>query len=69
MHYIGDTTNAIRHLDHAIELDPSLEVAYRRLAEVYRQRNDADALNEVFQRYLKFRPQSVAARETLRDLP
>jgi len=65
----GDSSNAIRHLNHAIELDPSLEVAYRRLAEVYRQRNDAAALNEVFQRYLKFRPQSVAAREALRDVP
>ena len=62
---VGDLQNAIRHLNQAIALDPSLEVAYRRLAEVYRKRGNPLAIDQVFERYLKFRPQSLAAREAL----
>ena len=62
----GQLPNAIRHLNRAIKLDPSLEVAYRRLAEVYGKSGDSLAIDQVFARYLKFRPQSLAAREALR---
>ncbi len=55
----------MRDLNHAIELDPSLEVAYRRLAEVYAKSGDTAAIDQLFGRYLKFRPQSLAAREAL----
>jgi hypothetical protein len=62
----GDNEKAIRHLNRAIELDPSLEVAYRRLVEIYAKAHREDAVNDVFRRYLSFRPQSLAAREALR---
>jgi Tfp pilus assembly protein PilF len=62
---VGKLQEAERSLNHAIELDPSLEVAYRRLAEVYGKSGDASAIDQVFRRYLKFRPQSLAAREAL----
>jgi predicted Zn-dependent protease len=61
----GDFQGAIQHLNHAIALDPSLEVAYRRLAEVYRKSGDSAAIDQVFERYLKFRPKSLTAREAL----
>jgi predicted Zn-dependent protease len=63
--YVGDLQGAVRYLNHAIELDPSLEVAYRRLVEVYGKSGDTPAIDQVFGRYLKFRPQSLAAREAL----
>jgi tetratricopeptide (TPR) repeat protein len=61
----GDSETAIRHLNSAIELDPSLEVAYRRLVEVYSNSHRGDLIDDVFRRYLKFRPQSLAAREAI----
>lgn len=61
----GDLQGAVRQLNDAIELDPSLEVAYRRLAEVYGKMADTSAIDQVFERYLTFRPQSLAAREAL----
>ena len=63
--YVGDLQGAVRYLNQAIELDPSLEVAYRRLVEVYGKSGDTSAIDQVFGRYLKFRPQSLAAREAL----
>jgi Tfp pilus assembly protein PilF len=62
---VGDLQDAIRHLNHAIELDPSLEVAYRRLAEVYGKSGNSSAIDQVFEHFLEFRPQSLAAREAL----
>jgi len=62
---VGNFPDAKLHLNRAIELDPSLEVAYRRLAELYGKSGDTSAIDQVFERYLKFRPQSLAAREAL----
>jgi tetratricopeptide (TPR) repeat protein len=62
---LGDLQGAIQHLNRAIELDPSLEVAYRRLAEVYGKSGNSSAIDQVFKRFLEFRPRSLAAREAL----
>ena len=62
---LGKADDAIAHLNRAIQLDPSLEVAYRRLVEVYAKSNRERQIDEVFERYLKFRPQSLSAREAL----
>jgi hypothetical protein len=63
----GKRDAAIGHLNHAIDLDPSLEVAYRRLVEIYGAQHREGAVREVFERYLKFRPQSLAAHEAIRN--
>jgi tetratricopeptide (TPR) repeat protein len=62
----GESETAIGHLNRAIELDPSLEIAYRRLVEIYGKSHRDAAANDVFRRYLLFRPQSLSAREALR---
>lgn len=62
----GESETAIGHLNGAIELDPSLEIAYRRLVEIYGRTHRDAAVDDVFRRYLLFRPQSLSAREALR---
>ena len=62
----GDLAGAVRQLNRSIELDPSLEVAYRRLVEIYGRLHDTEGVNKTFARYLAFRPQSIDAREALR---
>jgi len=57
----GDSEAAIGHLNRAIELDPWLEIAYRRLVEIYGKSHRYAAVNDVFRRYLMFRPQSISA--------
>jgi len=63
----GEQDAAIRHLNSAIEIDPSLEVAYRRLVEIYARDHRDREVRAVFERYLKFRPQSLTAREAVRS--
>lgn len=63
----GRTSAAIEHLNRAIDLDPSLEVAYRRLAEIFAKEHREDAIREVFERYVRFRPQSLAAMDAIRS--
>jgi predicted Zn-dependent protease len=65
----GKPVLAITHLNRAIDLDMSLEVAYRRLVEVYARSHRQNEISDVFRRYLKFRPQSLAAREAIRTAP
>jgi len=63
---IGQAGVAIERLNRAIQLDPSMEVAYRRLADAYAKQHDEYDLRKTFERYLQFRPKSLAAREALR---
>ena len=42
----GSSDKAIQQLEQALELDPSLEIAYQRLGEIYIQRNDAAKLRQ-----------------------
>jgi tetratricopeptide (TPR) repeat protein len=65
----GNSAAAIEHLKRAIDLDASLEVAYRRLAEIYAKKHRENELREVFERYLRFRPQSLAAADAIRNAP
>lgn len=58
----GDRGRAIRILNRAIELDPSIEALYHTLAGMERGDSRRDAL----ERYLRFAPQSVTTREALR---
>ena len=57
----GDKERAIAALERAMELDPARESAYHLLNDL---RPEAGAL----QQYLKFNPQSLIARETLRRM-
>jgi hypothetical protein len=61
----GDTAKAISHLERAIEMDPSLELAYRKLGEIYSRTNQPAKARQVFERYLKFMPGNVTARSAL----
>ena len=61
----GDSTKAISHLEKAIEMDPSLETAYRKLGEIYLQKKQPEKLKETLQRYLKFNPNNVTVRTVL----
>ncbi len=62
----GEQRKAIAHLERAIELDHSLEDAYLLLAEIYAKVPDPVLRRRTLERYLRFRPQSVTAREALR---
>ena len=62
---VGKTGEAIVQLDRAIQLDPSLETAYRRLADIYAKEGNQAGLKWTFERYLQFRTQSLSAREAL----
>ena len=61
----GDFAKAIRHLEKAIEMDPSLERAYRKLGEIYVQMKQPAKARQVFERYLKFMPDNVTARSAM----
>lgn len=63
----GRATEAAHELERAIELDPSLEPAYRRLAEIARQTKKPELLRQVFERYLRFMPQNVNAQIALQS--
>ncbi len=58
----GDSAKAIFHLERAIETDPSLESAYRKLGEIYAQNKQPDKMRETLLRYLKFNPNNVTVR-------
>ncbi len=59
-----DRGAAIRNLERAIDLDPSLERAYTLLAAKQPQRR-----RELLERYLRFNPQSLSARRALQQTP
>lgn len=61
----GRPQEAEAHLDRAIALDPSLEPAYRKLAEIAREAADDKKLRRAFERYLKFMPNNVSVRIAL----
>jgi tetratricopeptide (TPR) repeat protein len=61
----GDAVRAIQYLERAITLDPSLETAYRRLAEIYMRTGARAKVRETFERYLRFMPNNVTARTAL----
>ena len=58
----GMYAKAIAELNRAIELDPSLQDAYRSLEETYLRLGDRQAARQTIDRYLKFMPQSITAR-------
>lgn len=62
----NDLDAAVQHLNRAIDIDPSLEVAYRRLVEVYGKRRNNAGVKQTFQRYLEFRPGSIGTQEALK---
>jgi hypothetical protein len=61
----GDTAKAIAHLNKAIEMDPSLEKAYRKLGDIYSKANQRDKVRETLERYLKFMPNNVTVQNAL----
>jgi Tfp pilus assembly protein PilF len=61
----GQIDAAVAALQRAIELDPSLETAYRRLGEIMGQLRKPDLMRAVFERYLEFMPNNVNARIAL----
>jgi len=61
----GDTAKAILHLEKAIEMDPSLEAAYRQLGDIYSKNKQPDKMRETLQRYLRFNPNNVTVRAVL----
>lgn len=58
----GMYPKAIAELNRAIELDPSLQDAYRSLEVTYLRSGDRQAARATIDRYLKFMPQSITAR-------
>jgi tetratricopeptide (TPR) repeat protein len=61
----GDSAKAILHLEKAIDMDPSLETAYRKLGEIYSQKKEPDNVRKILQRYLKFMPDNVTLQYLL----
>ena len=61
----GDIAKAISHLEMAIQMDPSLELAYRKLGEIYSRTNQPEKARQVFERYLRFMPGNVTARSAM----
>jgi hypothetical protein len=59
-----DLTRARESLERAITLDPLAETAYHLLADL---QPSAELRRSVLERYLKVNPQSVLAREAIRD--
>src|SRR3989442_13776914 len=64
----GNTKKAIQYLERAIALDPSLELAYQRLGEIFLESNQPLKVRETLERYLKFNPDSFQARNALQSL-
>jgi tetratricopeptide (TPR) repeat protein len=64
----GETNQAIRHLEQALELDRSLEIAYQRLGEIYIQQNDPARLRQTLERYLQFMPGHIGTQTALKQL-
>ncbi len=62
----GDRDGARLALEKAIALDPSRETAYHLLAEL---EHDPAKRRAVLERYLRFNPKSLIAREALAKLP
>ena len=58
----GDPAKAIRNLEAAIQSDPSDEISYLMLAEIYGRQNHAREQIRVLDQYLTFRPQSIEFR-------
>jgi tetratricopeptide (TPR) repeat protein len=63
----GQTSEAVRSLERAIDLDPSLDRAYGMLAQMHNRRGQPQLRREVLERYLRFNPQSLAARQALQQ--
>jgi hypothetical protein len=63
----GDTLKAIEHLEKAIEMDPSLEPAYRGLADLYAKNKQERKARETLQRYLKFNPKNITVQNLLEE--
>jgi hypothetical protein len=61
----GLDDKAAAEFERAIELDPSLESAYRSLAEIHSRANNAEGVRKTLERYLKFMPNSITARKAL----
>ncbi|MEO8663551.1 MAG: tetratricopeptide repeat protein, partial [Bryobacteraceae bacterium] len=61
----GDTHKAIEQLEKAIEMDPSLEPAYRVLADIYAKDKQGQKARETLRRYLKFNPNNVTVQNLL----
>src|SRR5262249_20824921 len=64
----GQSARAIEQLEKALELDPSLEIAYQRLGEIYIEQKDSVRLRQTLERYLKFMPCHIATQATLKKL-
>jgi predicted CXXCH cytochrome family protein len=58
----GDEGDAIKTLQQAIRLDPSLQCAYFELAHVYAAQGQATAADRVLRRYVELFPESVKGR-------
>ena len=58
----GDSEKAISHLEKAIEMDPSLETAYRKLADIYSQSKQPEKVRQTLKRYLNFMPNNVSVQ-------
>ena len=61
----GDLAKATSHLEKAIQMDPSLERAYRKLGEIYTRTKQPDKARQLFERYLQFMPNNVTARSAM----
>jgi Flp pilus assembly protein TadD len=61
----GSSDKAVQQLQKALELDPSLEIAYQRLGEIYIKKNDPARLRQTLERYLKFMPGNITTRSAL----
>jgi hypothetical protein len=61
----GDTATAVRRLEKAIQLDPSLEQAYKKLGEIYARTKQLAKVRETLEHYLKFMPENVTAQIAL----
>lgn len=61
----GELSKAISHLETAIQMDPSLEMAYRKLGEIYTRTKQREKARETLRRYLQFMPGNVTARSAL----
>jgi tetratricopeptide (TPR) repeat protein len=64
----GEPAKAIEQLDKAIDLDPDLESAYRRLGDIYLNGNNLVGLRQTLERYLQAMPNNLTAIQALEDL-
>lgn len=58
----GDEGDAIKTLEQAIRLDPSLQHAYFELAHLYAAEGHATAADRVLRRYVELFPESIKGR-------